>query len=95
MRKIRTQKLLYPPTNTYEPTGVKKIYGFFNNGHEADMNCVTEPLNEYRKSICYFVKIELFLINGHEAIQPGQIRIWLHDGNKQWLIHYIKVRKIG
>ncbi len=25
------------------------------------------PLNEHRKNICHFVRIELFLINGHEA----------------------------
>ncbi len=37
------------------------------NRHEADLNCVTVPLNKHRKSICNFVRSELFLINGHEA----------------------------
>ncbi len=33
------------------------------NRHEADLNCVTAPLNEHKKSISYSVKSELFLIN--------------------------------
>ncbi len=32
------------------------------NGHEAGLNYATLPLNEYKKSTCYFVKRELFLI---------------------------------
>ncbi len=45
---------------------------YFYNGHEADLNCTAGPqksrdFDEYKKSICYFVKSKLFLINFHEA----------------------------
>ncbi len=42
-------------------------FSFLYNRHEADLNCVTVPLNKHRKSICNFVRSELFLINRNEA----------------------------
>ncbi len=38
------------------------------NCHEADLNCVTAPLNEHKKSICNSVNNELFLIT---AMRPS------------------------
>ncbi len=45
------------------PTGYPDLVIVSYNCHEADLNCVTEPHNENKKSISYAVKNELFLIN--------------------------------
>jgi len=41
---------------------------FQYNCHEADLNSVTVINNEHKKSISYFIKIEIFLIM---AMRPG------------------------
>ncbi len=43
---------------------------FHINGHEAELDCATEPHNKLGKSICDSVKNELFLIkrNGNKAV---------------------------
>ena len=52
-----------------------------------DLNCVTMPFNEHRKSICDSVKNELFLINGHEAdLDSGpDLPQRIRDSDKKWV----------
>ncbi len=51
-----------------DPDLNRNFTGVSYNRHEADLNCVTVPLNKHRKSICNFVRSELFLI---KEIPPG------------------------
>ncbi len=46
-------------------SGKSETHPASNNCHEADLNCVTMPLNEHRTSICSFVRSELFHIKDY------------------------------
>ncbi len=53
--------------------GNERPAGKQDNGHEAELNCASVPLNEHRKGISYAVKNELFHINSGKVENKSKV----------------------